>query len=411
MIVGAFICGPHGADDWILPHKLRVMSELCDRVTVLLDRSPESVGICERFPKVEVIHDASEELTDAHDGPRWDEGRLRQRVWDHATREHPQYVLLGDTDEIPAPSIKGHIQSCDTGTGYWYSHWPNLIYDTSRVIGGDSVWSYERSDTNKKGVLIRYDRKREYKYRDGKRHVRLEPSPRDECKAVLGSGHRLMRCVLVHYRWANWERWVKSDMSGLPAYQPWPPVDTTIRKSRPEWFWRWDADRYLATLPEPIAVVGNGPMMFKADRIDAHASVIRMNNWRTAGYEKHVGRKATCWYTNCFDNIERRAWPGDMITGYTDDEQPERLACWLGMYPHMHPPNVSWFDDARKLKAHPSHGLTLLWRLIHHGKRVTAFGFDGMKSGHYWNPTHAHNHGGDEADVLAMLATKGVVFA
>jgi hypothetical protein len=40
----------------------------------------------------------------------------------------------------------------------------------------------------------------------------------------------------------------------------------------------------------------------------------------------------------------------------------------------------------------PSTGVRLLHRLAQLGKRVTAFGFDGGASGHYWNPWHQHGH-------------------
>lgn len=394
MIVAAFICGPHGADDWILPHKLRVLSSCCDRIFVLLDRSRESEAICRQFPKCVWRHYESRELPMRDDGPQWDEGAMRQMVWDWATQCRPDWVLLGDTDEIPGTGF-GALPLCK-GSGSvtcWYANWVNLCYDAGHAIGGpDSPWSFTAVGANKKGMLVRYDASREYSYRTlATRHVRLEPSPLHEFRTVYAPTHELGCVPLIHYRWANWWRWQQSEMAALPKYQPWPPQDATIIDVPRHWLWLWDADQFLRDLPEPIAVVGNGPCVGQGAEIDGHATVIRFNNWRTSS---DVGCRTDVWCVNCWDDVEPRPWTGKMVTIFTDGEQRDRLSRWLGMYPHMHVPlGPSWVDATRAIKPNkPSTGLVLLNRLRMHRKRFRAFGFDGMTTGHAWDPNHKHDH-------------------
>jgi hypothetical protein len=400
MIHAAFISRN---DDWILPHKLRVLSCFCDRVFVFLDRSPQSEAICRRFAKVDVRHwtPSRESFPMAVDGPMWDEGAMRQAVWDWATECNPKWVVLGDTDEIPAPSIMQFMaENEDSPVDCWLADWMNLVGDAGHVIGGNSRWSYQMDGSNKKGMIIRYRQGKEYRYRTGGlRHVRMEPSPLHEARSLTDDRCQVGPVPLVHYKWANWPRWDQMEESKLPTFNPWPPEDSTTLQLPRQFLWRWDADGYLANLQGSIAVVGNGPISGHADHIDSHDHVIRMNNFEIDGHSSNVGTRTTCWYVNCWDDLRPRPWTGDMLTGYVDAEQPARLSRWLGMYPHMHVPlGESWFDAARTIKRDsPSHGLTLLARLAHHGKRVNAYGFDGMRTGHYFDVGHKHDHTPEQA--------------
>src|SRR5690606_35236981 len=105
VIVSALICGL--SDHVWLPHRLRVASAVSDRVFVLLDRCPKGEEACRRFPKVSARQwtPTQESFPMARDGATWDEGAMRQAVWDWAVECNPQYVLLGDTDEVPSPHI------------------------------------------------------------------------------------------------------------------------------------------------------------------------------------------------------------------------------------------------------------------------------------------------------------------
>lgn len=402
MIVGAFIS--HN-DDWILPHKLKVYSQFCDLICVLLDRSPQSIGICARFEKCRVIHVNSDpfDLGDRHDGPTWSEGKLRQSLWDWVASFNPEYVVLGDTDEIPSRGIVeflGNVRRIGPDVNCWYAEWPQLMYDDSRWLSQTASPLY----STLKGLIVRYDASRPYVYDQGKRrHCRLEPSPVNQMRAVIDDCHKLSPVKLVHYRFANWTRWQAGEQSKLAAYQPWPPDDAAIDAVPADWIWRWNADDLIASMPDEVCVVGNGPCTGRGQQIDSHDYVIRLNNWRADGYEQHVGSKVDAWCCNCWDDIEPREWYGDMLCVHNMDQQPERITHWRSMYPHMHVPETNWLDDAREIKHRkPSTGLVLLRALAKAGKRVTAFGFDGLATGHYWDREHIHDHP-PERDALRAL--------
>jgi hypothetical protein len=407
MLIGTFHAR---SDDWILPHKLRVLSAVCDAVLVMLDRSPRSEAICRRYHKVQVRHwQPKRDVPELASGHRaCEEGAMRQACWDWAESEGADWVLLGDADETPGPDVLQTLADAKArGLDCCYADWINLCGDAGHAIGGElSPWSWQRPGSNKKGMLARM--RPGVHYRDAIVHVRLEPSPVCEADTGYDDKHLLGRAPLVHWKWANWGRWVQRPEAKLPQWQPWPPADASIVSVPRSWLWVQDADEVLAALPEPIAVVGNG--VFRTNygkEIDRHASVIRFNNYRIVG---KVGKKTTLWVTNCWDDVAMRPWTGDMLTVTTDKEQFVRNSKWLGAYPHMAIPRQSWVDDARELKPdNPSTGLTLLHRLSRHGKRVTAYGFDGFKTGHYWDPKHKHNHRGSP-EALAALAARGIVF-
>lgn len=53
--------------------------------------------------------------------------------------------------------------------------------------------------------------------------------------------------------------------------------------------------------PGPVAVVGNGPSLVGkglGSKIDSFPNVIRINKFRTRGYENDVGSKTTGWHIN-----------------------------------------------------------------------------------------------------------------
>ena len=92
-------------------------------------------------------------------------------------------------------------------------------------------------------------------------------------------------------------------------------------------------------------------------------------------------------------------------------EQPA-VGRWLERYSDMAVPHESWIAEARALKgANPTTGLTLMVRMMRHGLKFTAFGFDGLRSGHYWDRDHVHTDShGDELPALMELVRRGAVF-
>ncbi len=176
-----------------------------------------------------------------------------------------------------------------------------------------------------------------------------------------------------------------------------------------------DADALLKSLPQPIAVVGNGVIRSRHDEIESHRTVIRFNDYADLGYERHVGHTIHVWCVTCCGNVKFRTWPHpvQVMTIATLAEQPVDLPRWLERYPDMGVPAESWIRDARGFKgANPTTGLTLLLRMLMHKLDFTAFGFDGGRSGHYWNrkadPWHSH---GDEFAAILKLSRDGVRFA
>lgn len=211
-------------DDWILPHKLRVYSEFCDRIIVILDRSPQSEEICRRFPKVDFIHWTPTRAVpdrDEHGTVCCEEGAMRQAAWDRCAALNPKFVLLGDADEIPTPDIVDWLADPDPSVDCWYFDLVNLWGSDRECIVGGNIYSHLRRDNNKRGAAIRFRPGREYRYRtDAICHVRLEPSPVSEHRAVFDATRRLVEMPkLVHYKWFDLERWRNSAQAQSEKYR------------------------------------------------------------------------------------------------------------------------------------------------------------------------------------------------
>lgn len=415
MLIGTFHTQ---GDQWILPHKLKVLSSFCDLIYVIVDEAQESVDICKRFPRVIVRQwERSDYVPRLVSGHRaCEEGAMRQAAWDWCVANGATTVLLGDTDEIPTPDVEAFVaglRRSRSAVECWYAHWVNLIQGAGTAIGGTrSPWSFEKPGTNKKGLLVRVVKGKPYRYRQANVHVRMEPSPLSESSTQFDAVHKLGSVRSIHYKWANWERWQDDPASKLPQWTPWPPADAKRTKVPRSWLWINSSEELLSRLPEPIAVIGNGPVRQPSGKlIDSFPTVIRLNNWRTEGFEELVGTKTDVWCTNVWDDVDvRRPWTKPMFSVCTDDEQYDRHSRWLGCYPHMALPRRSWVEAARKFKQNnPSTGLVLLCELSTMQKRTAAFGFTGLSQGHLWDPSHVHNHA-PEDEALALLAEQGIVF-
>lgn len=224
----------------MLPYHLAVYSTFCDRIIVLLDEWPQSEAICRSFPKCEVHHWKRRAKLPTHDehGAIFEEGALRQRAWDLAMRWSPDLVVLGDTDEIPTPDIGGWLASNpDPSVEVWYADWVTLIGDAHHAIGGTrSPWSYQVPTNNKKGLIVRPIPGKQYRYRQGLQHVRMEPSPLAEDRAVLDDAHRIGPVRLLHFHYADWTRWQSQPLSQTPKYRRLAD-DAEIVPVPPMWHW------------------------------------------------------------------------------------------------------------------------------------------------------------------------------
>jgi 2-polyprenyl-3-methyl-5-hydroxy-6-metoxy-1,4-benzoquinol methylase len=165
------------------------------------------------------------------------------------------------------------------------------------------------------------------------------------------------------------------------------------------------AEAMLSALPRPIAVVGNGRCAREfGARIDRYASVIRLNNYVLEGFETLVGRKTDLRVTSGRHDSEPRSDVPELSPFHA--QRPESTA--LPGYRQrggqaLATPDI---DIGPLLPAlpKPSTGIALLALCSHLGIEVDAYGFDGFRSGHYWDGRADRDvHRENELDVLLSL--------
>lgn len=168
------------------------------------------------------------------------------------------------------------------------------------------------------------------------------------------------------------------------------------------------ADELLLSLPEPIAVVANGPVHEHGAEIDAHPSVIRFNNFWIRGFEDRVGSKTTVWCVNCCDDVEMRDWSGPILCPFMEGETDGCISAWRKRYGAICTPTTSWLPRAQELARRPTTGIVLLSRMVMHDRIVNAYGFDGNRNGHYWDARQKVKGHDDEKPALAALGKMGI---
>jgi len=163
---------------------------------------------------------------------------------------------------------------------------------------------------------------------------------------------------------------------------------------------------FLKSLPQPIAIVGNGvPLAAMGPAIDSHPSVIRLNNYRLPGYEALVGTRTSARCTSGWQDIEVR---GDQIEFSPFTRNSRESAGLAGYEKRSGAPLACARTDIHALVPqvpNPSTGLALAALCNHLGLAFSLFGFDGFSSGHYWNPGQplATTHSASERDLLLTL--------
>jgi hypothetical protein len=160
-----------------------------------------------------------------------------------------------------------------------------------------------------------------------------------------------------------------------------------------------------ATLREPVAVVGNGPLTTAGSLIDGFASVIRINRFSTESYEHLCGNKTTHWCVRFHQVLLEGLEHLQPFTPYCRGESrrwKERndiLFCAVPMSRRMkaRAPEVSHRRLGFTLDRHvETTGFALTVLLLDLGFRPTLFGFDGLKTGHYFDPGKKHWPGHDK---------------
>jgi len=159
----------------------------------------------------------------------------------------------------------------------------------------------------------------------------------------------------------------------------------------------------LATFPGRIAIVGNAtPKQDFGELIDSYEAVIRINNFRTAGFEKLVGTKTDCRCTSGWRDIEHRNEHPEFSPFHANAVESSNLPTFnaanarpvLAARMDVHP----FIPETSK----PSTGLALIQLTTQLGIPVDLFGFDGFKTAHYWQPdTQFHTtHSRSEFNII-----------
>ena len=168
------------------------------------------------------------------------------------------------------------------------------------------------------------------------------------------------------------------------------------------------AEEVLGSLPQPIAVIGNGrPARPFGEVIDRYPTVIRFNNFVVEGFEALVGSRTTIRATSGWTDIEVRR--GLMEITPFAREAPQSAN--LDEYERRSGLKVvSPRTDINSLQigvSKPSTGLALLALLSQLGIPADAFGFDAFESGHYWTEgVLTTSHSTHERE--AILALPGI---
>lgn len=162
----------------------------------------------------------------------------------------------------------------------------------------------------------------------------------------------------------------------------------------------------LAGLPRPIAVVGNGtPDRAWGAVIDGYPTVIRLNNFRTVGFEALVGRRTDLWCTSGWHDILPR--PGLRACSPFTVDAPESAGV-----PAFHRAHCGELTQAavdlhalHLVLPKPSTGFALAQLLDLLGCQADLFGFDGFRTPHYWTPgvDVVTTHAAREAEILRGL--------
>lgn len=203
-----------------------------------------------------------------------------------------------------------------------------------------------------------------------------------------------------------------------------------VRKEGTYLLGRWSSPLILPPSTR-VVLVGNGPALLaepRGEAIDGHDFVVRFNNYKLAGYERHTGTRIDLWSNvggDCGNEAGCRR--GLMINaGFPVPPGLDEV--------HVLPREIydryrrllqdrAWIRSGCRIDATPllaSSGLMVtLWMLEHVGvEQVTLAGFDHFQKDrsplhHYWIPRATKRpgeHDGDaEAGIFADLVAAGRV--
>ena len=159
----------------------------------------------------------------------------------------------------------------------------------------------------------------------------------------------------------------------------------------------------LSALRGRIAIVGNAtPRHEFGEVIDQYDHVIRLNNFRIAGFEKFVGSKTSLRCTSGWTDIEHRNEHLEFSPFTAASAESTNLEAYNRANAR---PLLAARTDIHPLipeTAKPSTGFSLIQLCAQLGLSVDLFGFDGFKSPHYWDAqkTFSTTHSNQELDFI-----------
>ncbi|MEI6971004.1 MAG: hypothetical protein WCL44_05750 [bacterium] len=181
------------------------------------------------------------------------------------------------------------------------------------------------------------------------------------------------------------------------------PAGSKVRAARQQ----STEDYLLATLREPIAVVGNGKLPEIGGIIDGYASVIRINLFTTTGFEPFCGAKTTHWCVRFHVELPQGGGHLQPFTPYARADsrrfggRDDILFCQTSMVRRLKaraPAVTRRFLGFTSRKHVETTGFALTVLLMDLGFRPTLFGMDGLATGHYFDLSHQHWSGHEKRD-------------
>jgi hypothetical protein len=158
----------------------------------------------------------------------------------------------------------------------------------------------------------------------------------------------------------------------------------------------------LRTLPRPVAVVGNAtPRRAWGAVIERYATVIRLNNFRTTGFEALVGYRTDVRCTSGWEDIEHRTDCLEISPFTASAVESVNLPRFNAA--NARPVLTASIDVKRHMPevSKPSTGCALAQLLEMIDVPADLFGFDGFRTSHYWRePTVPTTHSDCELPFL-----------
>lgn len=167
-------------------------------------------------------------------------------------------------------------------------------------------------------------------------------------------------------------------------------------------------------------IIGNGQsaLNYKAGLIiDSYPKVIRLNNFVITGHETCIGTKTDIWANINHHNIEKKLeneYKTILVLNAMRPIDYEKfpgqhvINSILDIYGILKKLNITFPDNLC-----PSTGLHAVLYFIELTGPVTYYGFDYLKTGHYFDPECKHwsgHNGNAEEHIFLNLESKGLLF-